>query len=98
MQSRGAIFGAAAAVVFALLVASRLRRYALPFALVAVIAVLYLDPGGTVSNRVGKYLKRGESTEEFETMTGRTRAYTAGIAAFEEAPIFGSGQWTDRLH
>ncbi len=98
MQSRGAIFGAAAAVGFALLVASRLRRYALPFALVAVIAVLYLDPGGTVSNRVGKYLKRGESTEEFETMTGRTRAYTAGIAAFEEAPIFGSGQWTDRLH
>jgi O-antigen ligase len=98
MQSRGAVFGATAAVIFALLVASRLRRYALPFALVAVVAILYIDPGGTVSNRVGKYLKRGESTEDFETMTGRTRAYREGFAAFEEAPFFGSGQWSDRLH
>ncbi len=98
MQSRGAVFGAAAAVAFVLLVASRLRRYALPFALVAFIAILYIDPGGTVSGHVGKYLKRGESTEEFDSMTGRTRAYEEGLSAFEEAPFFGSGQWSDRLH
>lgn len=97
MQSRGAIFGAVAAVVFALLVASRLRRYALPFAIVAIVAVLYFDPGGTVSNRVGKYLKRGESSEEFESMTGRTRAYQESLDIIERSPFFGYGQWADRL-
>ena len=97
MQSRGAIFGAAAAVGFALVVASRMRRYALPFALVAVITVLYLDPGGTVSNRVGKYLKRGETTEQFDSMTGRTRAYDESLDVIEQSPFFGYGQWADRL-
>ena len=29
-------------------------------------------------------------------MTGRTRAYEHGIAAFEDAPFFGYGQWGDR--
>ena len=98
MQSRGAIFGAAAAVGFALLVASRLRRYALPFAVVALVTVLYLDPGGNVSSRVGRYLKRGESSEEFDSMTGRTRAYQESLNVIEQSPFFGYGQWADRLH
>lgn len=61
MQSRGAIFGSAAALLFALLVSSRMRRYALPFAVVAFVVLLLLDPSGFVSNRVDKYLRRGES-------------------------------------
>jgi O-antigen ligase len=97
MQSRGAIFGSVAAVVFALLVSSRMRRYALPFAAVAIVVILYLDPSGLVSNRVSTYLERGQSTEEFLSMTGRTHAYEHGIAAFQDAPFFGRGQWADRL-
>jgi O-antigen ligase len=96
MQSRGAVFGSVAALAFALLVSSRMRRYALPFAVVAIIAILLLDPEGSFSNRVDTYLKRGESRQEFFTMTGRTRTYEHGIAAFEEAPFFGRGQWADR--
>lgn len=30
-------------------------------------------------------------------MTGRTRAYDHSIAAIEDAPLFGRGQWADRL-
>jgi O-antigen ligase len=30
-------------------------------------------------------------------MTGRTQTYEHGLAAFQEAPIFGRGQWADRL-
>jgi O-antigen ligase len=30
-------------------------------------------------------------------MTGRTRAYEEGLAAFQDAPLFGRGQWADRL-
>jgi len=97
MQSRGAVFGAIAATLFALLVSSRLRRYALPFAFMAIIVILILDSPGSVSNGVATYLKRGQSTEEFFTMTGRTRAYEHGLAAFRDAPFFGRGQWADRL-
>ena len=97
MQSRGAIFGSVAALLFALLVSSRMRRYALPFAAVAFVLILILDSPETVSNHVVTYLQRGESNEEFLTMTGRTRAYEHGIAAFQDAPILGRGQWTDRL-
>jgi O-antigen ligase len=30
-------------------------------------------------------------------MTGRTHVYEDGMAAFADAPIFGRGQWADRL-
>ena len=96
MQSRGAVFGSIAAMIFALLVSSRMRRYALPFAVVAIIVILLLDPSGNVSNQFNKYVKRGESQEEFISMTGRTRTYDRVIAAWQGEPFFGYGQWADR--
>jgi O-antigen ligase len=97
MQSRGAIFGSAAALLFVLLVSSRMRRYALPFAVIFMTVILLVETPEVVSNRVSEYLERGQSQEEFVSMTGRTRAYEHGLAAFYEAPIFGRGQWADRL-
>jgi len=97
MQSRGAVFGAVAALLFSLLVSSRMRRYALPFAAAALILILLLDSPSTVSNNVATYLKRGQTREQFLSMTGRTRAYEHGIVAFQDAPIFGRGQWADRI-
>ena len=49
-----------------------------------------------MSNRFTTYIKRGETKEDFISMTGRTRTYERAIAAFEEAPFFGYGQWADR--
>ena len=97
MQSRGAVFGSVAALLFALLFSSRMRRYALPFALLAIVVVLLVDSPATISDRVTTYLERGQSQQEFLSMTGRTRAYNEGIAAFQEAPVFGYGQWADRM-
>jgi O-antigen ligase len=97
MQSRGAVFGSAAALVFALFVSSRMRRYALPFALVTIAVILLIDSPATVSNEVTEYLERGQTEEQFVSMTGRTRTYENGMVAFEEAPLFGRGQWADRL-
>jgi O-antigen ligase len=97
MQSRGAIFGSAAALLFALLVSSRMRRYALPFAVVAILVILLLDSPATLSDQVATYLERGQSRDEFLSMTGRTRAYEHGLVAFEDAPLFGRGQVADRL-
>jgi O-antigen ligase len=97
MQSRGAVFGSAAALVFALFVSSRMRHYALPFALVTIAVILLIDSPAVVSHEVTEYLERGQTEEQFVSMTGRTRTYENGMVAFEEAPIFGRGQWADRL-
>lgn len=97
MQSRGAVFGSVAALLFVLLVSSKMRHYALPFAALAIAFILILDTPETVSTSVSTYLKRGETQEEFLSMTGRTRAYKNGLIAFQSAPIFGRGQWADRL-
>ena len=97
MQSRGAVFGAVAAMLFALLISSRMRRYALPFAILAIAVILLVDSPATVSKAVTEYLERGQTTQELESMTGRTRAYNHGLAAFEDAPFLGYGQWADRL-
>jgi O-antigen ligase len=97
MQSRGAVFGAIGALLFALLVSSRMRRYALPFAVIAIVLILVLESPGTVSHHVVAYIQRGQTREEFFTLTGRTRAYEHSIVAIEEAPFLGRGQWADRL-
>ena len=97
MQSRGAIFGAVAALLFALLISSRLRRYALPYALLAAVVLTLLESPAMLSDRVTEYLRRGQTQEEFRNMTGRTRAYENGLTAFWDAPLLGRGQWADRL-
>ena len=97
MQSRGAIFGSVAALLFVLVVSSRMRRYALPFAAISIVMILILDSPASVSNRIATYLERGQTREQFLSMTGRTHAYELGLAAFQDAPLFGRGQWADRI-
>jgi O-antigen ligase len=97
MQSRGAIFGSCAALIFILVLSSRMRRYALPFVIISTVFLLVLESPGVISDNVFEYLRRGQTEESFESMTGRTRAYDHGMLAFTDAPIFGRGQWTDRL-
>jgi O-antigen ligase len=97
MESRGAIFGVITALAFALLVSTKMRRYALPFALIAIVMILILETPSAVSTRVGNYIQRGQNRAEFLTMTGRTHTYALAISAFEDAPILGRGQWADRL-
>jgi hypothetical protein len=92
MQSRGAVFGSAAALLFALFTSSRLRRYALPFTVFAVLVIIILEAPNVLSNRVTEYLERGQTEEEFINMSGRTTAYEEGLAAFWDAPLLGRGQ------
>ena len=97
MQSRGAVFGTAAALLFALFSSSRLRRYALPFLIFALVVFTVVQSPATLSGHATEYLERGQTEEQFRSMTGRTRAYENGLAAFWEAPLLGRGQWADRL-
>jgi O-antigen ligase len=97
MQSRGAVFGSAAALLFALLASARLRRYALPCAVFIAALALVAESPAVVSAKVKEYLIRGQTAEEFQSMTGRTRPWEHAITAFWDAPVLGRGQWADRL-
>lgn len=97
MQSRGAVFGSAAALLFALFTSSRLRRYVLPCTVFAALVLTLVKPFAVLSGGVSEYLHRGQSEEEFRHMTGRISVYEVGIAAIEDAPLLGRGQWADRL-
>jgi len=97
MQSRGAVFGSCAALAFILLYSSRMRRYALPFAVATIVAVLLIETPEVLSTKVELYLLRGQNEQQFVSMTGRTYTYEQGIQAFKDAPIFGRGQWADRM-
>ncbi len=97
MQSRGAAFGAISALLFALFSSSRMRRYALPFTVFAVVVISVLQSPAMLSDRASEYLMRGQNEAEFLTMTGRTLVYEQGLAAFRNAPFLGRGQLADRL-
>jgi len=97
MVSRGAVFGSVAALVLILVLSSRMRRYALPFVVIATVFLFLLESPGVISQTVSDYLRRGQSQELFESMSGRTRAFEHGMMAFTDSPFFGRGQWTDRL-
>jgi O-antigen ligase len=97
MQSRGAVFGAVAALTFILLHSSRMRRYALPFFAFSIIAVVLIETPEVISTKIELYMLRGQNEQQFMSMTGRTYTYEQGIQAFEDAPLFGRGQWADRM-
>ncbi len=97
MQSRGAVFGSVAAIVFVLIFSSRMRRYALPFVILSTVFLFLIESPGVVSENFFDYLRRGQSEELFSSLSGRTRAYDHAILAFSDSPFFGRGQWTDRL-
>jgi O-antigen ligase len=69
----------------------------MPFVIVATILIFLIESPGVVSENVFEYLRRGQSEQLFESMSGRTRAYDHAVVAFEDSPFFGRGQWTDRL-
>jgi O-antigen ligase len=97
MQSRGAILGSVAALALIPVLSSRIRQYALPIVIISTSFLFLLESPGVISRDVFDYLRRGQSEDLFESLSGRTRAYEHGVMAFADAPIFGRGQWTDRL-
>ncbi len=97
MQSRGAIFGVLGAIALLLICSSSGRTVlGVPLSIGAVVLVV-LGSMGTFREGFIEYLHRGQSDEEFESMTGRTRAYASARVEIATSPIVGRGQWGDRL-
>lgn len=85
-QSRTSLIGFFVAVAVQLLFA---RRFGL-LALVAVVSV-FVVATADIANVAERYVVRGQSAELFTSLSGRTLAWQAAWAAFQESPILGHG-------
>ena len=97
MQSRGAILGLAFAVFFIMLfMGTKSRRLGAVFLLLLGLAVYtHVIPDREIE-QVTEHITRGQSVEELQTMTGRTRAWEKGWEKVLESPLWGWGPQADR--
>ena len=98
MQSRGAIFGFAFAMAFVMLFQGKRSRL-LGIIFVSLFGLMLLSdviPVDTI-NEIKDYIYRGQSEEDFRSMTGRTRAWENGLDVALESPLIGYGFQADRM-
>lgn len=97
MQSRGALFGycTAIAALIALRVRTTRMRIVVIFGAVTLAFITFLvEPVATEAVR--DYVMRGQDTEQFMNMTGRTRPWKAAMNVIWDSPLIGFGNWSDR--
>ena len=97
-QSRGAMF----AVLFSfllILVASRSKwvTFFLVISGLCIVFTLFHASSAQMKTKIMDQFRRGQSNEEFASMTGRTRAYKLAFKQILNKPLLGAGNWADRL-
>lgn len=93
LQSRGAVFGFAAAICLVLLV-HRAREKMVFLVVATLVAAVWID--SAIPDRTVEYIYRGQDRVEFLTLTGRTYTWAKGWELFKESPIVGFGPQADR--
>ena len=93
MQSRGAVFGLAAAICVVLLIHRANIRMILIIAFI-IISAIYIDKG--IPDKTVRYIYRGQDRVEFLTLTGRTHTWKKGWVLFKDSPLVGFGPQADR--
>ena len=98
MQSRGAIFAYGFAVSFILLFQGRTFRNFGAVLLIIFGFLLFTDLSSNQHfNHIAQHIFRGQSTEEFLNMSGRTRAWENAWEWIWGSPFFGWGFQADRF-
>ena len=94
MQSRGAIVGFAGSLVF---VVSFLSRRTRAIGIVAIVILLLALAVNAIPEEIISHLTRGQSAQEMESMTGRTRDWGIAWVEIMKSPIWGWGFQSDRM-
>lgn len=99
LESRGAIFGILFATVFIWFIGRGLAKSLFVFVLLA-FAFTILDPDMTALDTAREHIRRGQSDEEFRTLTGRTGDWETALEMMRDSPVIeqlvGYGNWADR--
>jgi O-antigen ligase len=93
MQSRGAVFGFAAAICVVLLLHRANIRMIFIIAFI-IISAIYIDKG--IPDKTVRYIYRGQDRVAFLTLTGRTHTWERGWGLFKDSPLVGFGPQADR--
>jgi hypothetical protein len=100
LESRGAIFGLLFASAFIVLMRHGVFR-SLFICGVLALAFSTLDPDMAILDRGLRHIRRGQTEEEFQSMTGRTRAWEKAIDLTKKSRLLeqaiGRGNWADRM-
>jgi O-antigen ligase len=91
-RSRTAVVVALVGVAVSLLLSQRRRALTWIVAPVILLATITLYP--VVSPHVNDYMKRGQSQQQFSTLTGRTHLWHVAEQAWQAQPITGYGYYT----
>lgn len=98
MQSRGAIVALAVTMIWVMFFGGKKVRI-MAGGLLLMGVTIYLS--GFFSDELGSivldHLSRGQDSDELASMTGRDRAWTNSLLAFEGSPLFGFGFQADRF-
>jgi len=98
MQSRGAVIGFCFVLAFEMLfLGGRKRVAALVLMIFFGLLLMSSSIPGEFFEEASDYLKRGQSTEELQSMTGRTYTWERGWRQIMEAPVIGRGFQADRF-
>ena len=93
MQSRGAVFGLAAAICVVLLLHRANIRMIFIIAVI-IISAIYIDR--EIPDKTVRYIYRGQDRVAFLTLTGRTHTWKKGWGLFKDSPLVGFGPQADR--
>jgi O-antigen ligase len=97
MQSRGAVVGFGFVLAFEMLfLGGRKRIFAVILLLLFGLILMSDALPGQFFEQISDYMKRGQSNEDFQSMTGRTRAWGLGWSEILNAPVIGRGFQADR--
>lgn len=98
MQSRGAVVGFCFVIAFEMLFLGGKKRIISIFLLLLFGIMLMSDViSGKAFEEVSGYMRRGQSIEDFRSMTGRTYTWKRSWPKIMEAPIAGRGFQADRV-
>jgi len=98
MQSRGAILGFGFALSFVMLFLGRKTRAVGIFLGILIFILLFTDiiPEDFVRFQMERFM-RGQDTDQFYSMTGRSRAWDNGWYEAMKSPVIGWGPQADRM-
>lgn len=97
MQSRGAMFGLAfALLVVTWILGPQIRAFVLVLLGLCLVATVSEVISPETIQRIESHIQRGQNAEEFRSMTGRVDTWNAALPFILESPIIGWGMESDR--
>ena len=96
VHSRGAMLSLVGGLAVVVFLASVSRKTLMVIVGLSLFLVVMKGDVPTYVESAKDYIRRGQSDQNFTSMTGRTEVWSEGIEVFQRSPLIGWGNWADR--